>query len=126
MMPLCIKDLGQSSILQLHGFSIERNVICIHKIFYIIQKTYKGEVCFGFWVKGFKVKVDQDKNSIYLQIAGSLVLTNSWPPVAMWDPGQHRPYHWEQPFLHFTHAGKQASCPCFQEKSEVGYLCTMY
>ena len=37
-------------------------------------------------------------------------------------PGQHRTLpaqHWKQPFLHFNHAGKQASWPCFQEKSEV-------
>ena len=40
--------------------------------------------------------------------------------VAMLESGQHRLYQWEQPFLHFTHAGKQASWPCFQEKSEVG------
>ena len=33
----------------------------------------------------------------------------------MLESGQHRPYHWEQPFLHFTHAGKQASWLCFQE-----------
>ena len=35
------------------------------------------------------------------------------------ESGQHRPYLWEWPFLHFTHAGKQASWPCFQEKSKV-------
>ena len=37
-------------------------------------------------------------------------------------PGQHRTLpaqHWKQPFLHFNHAGKQDSWPCFQEKSEV-------
>ena len=37
-------------------------------------------------------------------------------------PGQHRTLpaqHWKQPFLHFNHAGKQDSSPCFQEKSEV-------
>ena len=32
-----------------------------HKIFYIIQKTYKEELCARFWVKDFKVKVDEDK-----------------------------------------------------------------
>ena len=37
----------------------------------------------------------------------------------MLGPGQHRPYHREQPFLDFNHAGKQASWPCFQEKSQV-------
>ena len=88
-----------------------RNFICIHKIFYIIQQLYKEELCARFWVKGFKVKVDQDKSSLYLKRARSLVLTNSWPqeagnmiPMAMLKSGQHRPYHWEQPFLHFTHA----------------------
>ena len=53
-----------------------------HKIFYIIQKTYKEVVCSGFWGKGFKVKVDQDKSSLYLKIASRLVLTNSWPQEA--------------------------------------------
>ena len=66
----------------MYGFSIGRNVICIHKIFYVIQKTYKEVVCSGFWIKGFKVKVDQDKISLYLKIASSLVLTNSWPQKA--------------------------------------------
>ena len=61
------------------GFSIGRNVICIRKIFYIIQQTYKEKLCSGFWVKGFKVKVDKDKRSLYHKIASSLVLTNSWP-----------------------------------------------
>ena len=39
-------------------------------------------MCSGFWVKGFKVKVDQDKSSLYLNRARSLVLTNSWPQEA--------------------------------------------
>ena len=43
---------------------------------------YKEIMCSGFWVKGFKVKVDQDKSSPYLKIASSLVLTNSWPQEA--------------------------------------------
>ena len=43
---------------------------------------YKEELCAGFWVKGFKVKVDQDKSSLYLKRARSLVLTNSWPQEA--------------------------------------------
>ena len=64
------------------GFSIGRHVICIHKIFYIIQQTYKEELCAGFRVKGFKVKVDQDKSSLYLKRDSSLVLTNSWPQEA--------------------------------------------
>jgi len=66
----------------LHGFNIGRNVICIHKIFYTIQQLYKEELCTRLWVKGFKVKVDQDKSSLYLKRAKSLVLTNSWPQEA--------------------------------------------
>ena len=66
----------------MHGFSIGRNVICIHKIFSIIQQLYKEELCARFWVKGFKVKVHQDKSSLYLKRARSLVLTNSWPQEA--------------------------------------------
>ena len=69
-------------VLQWHGFSIGRNVICIHKIFYIIQQTYKEELCARFWVKGFKVKVDQDISYIYLKKASSLVLTMLWPQEA--------------------------------------------
>ena len=84
MMPVCIKDLGQSStsirsFSVLEFFSIRKNVICIHKVFYIIQKTYKEVVCSGFWVKGFKFKVDQDKSKLYLKIASSLVLTTHGP-----------------------------------------------
>ena len=37
---------------------------------------YKEELCAGFWVKGFKVKVDQDKTCLYLKRASRLVLTN--------------------------------------------------
>ena len=48
-------------MLQLHGFSIGRNVIRIQKIFYIIQQRDKEVLCVGFWVKCFKVIVDQDK-----------------------------------------------------------------
>ena len=66
----------------MHGFSIGRNVICIHKICYIIQQLYKEEVCARFWVKGFKVKADQDKSSLYLKRARSLVLISSWPQEA--------------------------------------------
>ena len=39
-------------------------------------------MCSGFWVKGFKVKVDHDKSSLYLKRASSLVLTNSCPQEA--------------------------------------------
>ena len=38
--------------------------------------------------------------------------------MALLDSGQHRPYHWGQPYLHFTHAGKQASWPHFQENQK--------
>ena len=43
---------------------------------------YKEELCAGFWVKGFKVKVDQDKSCLYLKKASSLVLTKLWPQEA--------------------------------------------
>ena len=43
---------------------------------------YKEELCAGFWVKSFKLKDDQDKSSLYLKRASSLVLTNSWPQEA--------------------------------------------
>ena len=66
----------------MYGFSIGRNVICIHKIFYSIQQKYKEELCARLWVKGFKVKVDQDKSTLYLKRPSGLVLTNSWPREA--------------------------------------------
>ena len=81
-MPVCIKDLGQSSTYITWVSVLEKNVIFLHKIFYIIQQTYKEELCAGFWVTGFKVKADQDKSSLYLKRASSLVLTNSWPQEA--------------------------------------------
>ena len=43
---------------------------------------YKEELCARFWVKGFKVKVDENKSSLYLKRASSLVLTKSWPQEA--------------------------------------------
>ena len=52
------------------------------QIFCIIQQLYKEELCARFWVKSFKVKVDQVKSSLYLKRARSLVLTNSWPQEA--------------------------------------------
>ena len=77
----CDVSLHQRFMAELYfncmGFSIGKNVICIHTIFYIIQQTYKEELCDGFQVKGFKVKVDQDKSSLYLKRDSSLVLTNS-------------------------------------------------
>ena len=52
------------------------------QVFYIIQQLYKEELCARFWVKGFKVKADQNKSSNYLKSTRSLVLTNSWPREA--------------------------------------------
>ena len=43
---------------------------------------YKEEPCVSLWVKGFKVKVDHDKSSLYLKRASSLVITKSWPQEA--------------------------------------------
>ena len=51
-------------------------------MFYSIQQLYKEELCSRFWVKGFKVKVDQDKSSLYFKRARSLAPTNSWPQEA--------------------------------------------
>ena len=51
-------------------------------VLYSIQQLYKEELCARIWVKGFKVKVDQDKSSLYLKRASSLVLTNSWAQEA--------------------------------------------
>lgn len=37
----------------------------------------------------------------------------------------HRPYHWEQAFLHFSHAGKHA-LPMFSGESEVWiFMCNL-
>ena len=80
-MPVCIKDLGQRSP-SIACFQYWKKCHSIHKIFYSIQQTYKEELCARFWVKGFKVKVDQDKSSLYLKISRSLVLTSSWPQEA--------------------------------------------
>ena len=61
----CDVSLHQRFMAELYfncmGFSIGKNVIFIHMIFYIIQQTYEAELYSGFWVKGFKVKVNQDK-----------------------------------------------------------------
>ena len=53
------------------------------RYFISIQQLYKEELCARFWVKGFEVKVDQDKSIVYLKRASSLVLTNSWPLEAV-------------------------------------------
>ena len=82
VIPVCIKDLGQSSTYIAWVSVLKKNVIFIHKIFYIIHQTYKEELCAGFWVTGFKVKADQDKSNLYLKRASSLVVTNSWPQEA--------------------------------------------
>ena len=112
----------------MHGFNIGRNVICIHKIFYTIQQLYKEELCTRFWVKGFKVKVDQDKHSLYLKRARSLVLTNSWPqeagdmilglgcPVGIW-ASQALPLGEAFPPLH--PCWKTGQLAMFSRKSEV-------
>ena len=67
---------------QLHGFRIGRNVKCIHKIFHIRQQTYKEDLCAGIWIRGFKVKVDQDISGLCLRQASNLVSTDSWPQEA--------------------------------------------
>ena len=79
-MPVCIKDLWQSStsiawvsVLEEMSYASTR---------YFISSNKHTKDCAGFWVKGFKVKVDQDKSTLYLKRASSLVLTISWPQEA--------------------------------------------
>jgi len=43
---------------------------------------HKEELCARLWVKSFKVKVDEDKSSLYLKRAISLILRKSWSPEA--------------------------------------------
>ena len=43
---------------------------------------YKEELCASLWVKVFKFKVDENKSSLYLKRASSLVLTKSWSQEA--------------------------------------------
>ena len=43
---------------------------------------YKEELCARLWVKSFKVKVNEDKSSLYLKRAISLILTKLWPQEA--------------------------------------------
>ena len=50
--------------------------------YFIASNKHTRKNCARVWVKGFKVKVDQDKSSLYLKRAKSLVLTNSWPQEA--------------------------------------------
>ena len=78
MMPVCINDLGQSST-SIVCFQYWKTCHMHPQVFYIIQQLYKEELWARFWVKGFKVKVDQDKSSLYLKRGSSLVLTKSWP-----------------------------------------------
>ena len=77
MMPVCIKDLGQSST-SIVSFQYWNKCHMHPQDILYHPKTHKEVVCSGFWVKGFKVKVDQDKSSLYLKIGSSLGLTNSW------------------------------------------------
>ena len=82
MMPGCVKDLGQSST-SIAWNSIPQYWKKFHmhsQIFCIIQQLYKEELCARFWVKGFKVRVDQVKSSFYLKRASSLVLTRLMSP----------------------------------------------
>ena len=77
-MPGRIKDLGQSST-SIAWFQYWKKCHMYPQVFYVIQQLYKEELCARFWVKGFKVKADQDKSSLYLKRSRSLILMNSWP-----------------------------------------------
>ena len=77
-MPVCVKDLGQSNT-SIAWFQYWKKCHMYPQVFYVIQQLYKEELCARFWVKGFKVKADQDKSSLYLKRSRSLILMNSWP-----------------------------------------------
>jgi len=87
---------------------------------------YKEIVCSGFWVKGFKVKVDQDKSILYLKIASSLVLPNSWPEEALGstEPSQHS----TGSSLSYTSTMLESRTVghVFKRSQKFGYLCTLY
>ena len=99
---------------------------------------YKEELCAGFWVKGFKVKVDQDKSSLYLKTASSLVLTNSWPQearemilglgchVGRWAAQDPPSTALGAAFPTLQPCWKAGKLAMFSRESEVAYLCTMY
>ena len=96
---------------------------------------YKEKVCAWFWVKGFKVKVDQDKSSLYLKRASSLVLTNSCPQeagdmilglgghVGIW-AAQALPLGTAFPPLHPCQ--KSGKLAMFSREYKFGYLCTIF
>ena len=95
-------------------------------------------MCSGFWVKGFKVKVDQDKSSLYLKIASSLVRTNSWPQearemilglgchVGTWAAQDPPSTALGAAFPTLHACWKAGQLAMFSRESEVAYLCTMY
>ena len=95
---------------------------------------YKEELCAGFWVRGFKVKVDQDKSSVYLMQASSLVLTNSWPQEARemivglgGHAGPRAAQAWPlaAAFPSFQPCWKAGQLAMFSSTEPV-YLCTIY
>ena len=80
-MPDCIKDRTKQyfscmiSVLEEMSYASTR--------YFISSNNYTRKNCvLGSWVKGFKVKADQNKSSNYLKSTRSLVLTNSWPREA--------------------------------------------
>ena len=103
--------------------------------YFISSENYNEEVCARFWVKGFKVKVDQDKSSPYFKRARSLVLTNSWPQeagdmilglgghVGIWATQALSLGAAFSPLHPCWKAGKLAM---FSRESKSGYLCTIY
>ena len=91
-------------------------------------------MCARFWVKGFKVKVDQDKSGIYLKRARNLVLTSSWSPEAgdmILGLGGHAGIRAAQalplgatfPPLHPCR--KSGKLAMFSRESKFGHLCTI-
>ena len=80
-MTVCIKELWQSST-SIAWVSVLEEMSYASTRYFISSNKHTKKDCAGFWVKGFKVKVDQDKSTLYLKRASSLVLTNSWPQEA--------------------------------------------
>ena len=103
--------------------------------YFISSNNCTRKNCARFWVKGFKVKVDQDKSRLYLKSARSQVLTNSWLQeagdmilglgghVGIW-AAQAWPLGTAFPPLHPCQ--KSGKLAMFSREYKFGYLCTIF
>ena len=103
--------------------------------YFISSKKHTRKNCARVWVKGFKVKVDEDKSSLYLKRASSLVITKSWPQEAedmiLGLGGHVEPWATQAlplgaAFPTLQPCVKAGQLAMFSRESEVAYLCTMY